>query len=69
MPNQPTNDLAPVLREIGRRLTRRTTVVVLSPHPGPALLHEMERLRRRGSDVIAVSPTAATDDDRWAGSA
>ena len=34
MPNQPTDDLAPVLREVGRRLTRRTTVVVLSPTPG-----------------------------------
>ena len=34
MPNQPTDDLAPILREVGRRLTRRTTVVVLSPRPG-----------------------------------
>ena len=49
MPNQPTNDLGPVLREVGRRLTRRTTVVVLSANPGPSLIHEMERLRRRGS--------------------
>ena len=56
MPNQPTDDLAPILREVGRRLTRRTTVVVLSANPGPALTHEMERLRRRGSDVIHVSP-------------
>ncbi len=68
MPNQPTNDLAPVLREVGRHLTRRTTVVVLSPRPGPSLLHEMERLRRRGADVISLSPRAS-DDDRWAGSA
>ena len=59
MPNQPTDDLAPILREVGRRLTRRTTVVVLSASPGPALTHEMERLRRRGSDVIHVAP------DRW----
>ncbi len=70
MPNQPTNDLAPVLREVGRRLSGKTTVIVLSAHPGPSLQHEMERLRRRGADVIAVSPSAiATDDDRWAGSA
>jgi uncharacterized protein (DUF58 family) len=62
MPNQPTNDLGPVLREVGRRLTRRTTIVVLSPHPGPSLRHEMERLRRKGSDVILLSPTA--DDER-----
>ena len=43
----------------GRRLTRRTTVVVLSPMPGPSLTHEMERLRRRGSDVIHVVPAGA----------
>ena len=58
MPNQPTDDLAPILREVGRRLTRRTTVVVLSANPGPSLTHEMERLRRRGSDVIHVAPDA-----------
>ena len=57
MPNQPTDDLAPILREVGRRLTRRTTVVVLSSNPGPSLTREMERLRRRGSDVIHVAPT------------
>ena len=56
MPNQPTDDLAPVLREVGRRLTPRTTVVVLSPRPGPSLEHEMERLRHKGSEVVHVSP-------------
>jgi uncharacterized protein (DUF58 family) len=56
MPNQPTNDLAPVLREVGRRLVRRTTVLVLSPAPGDALRYEMEVLRRRGTDVVHVSP-------------
>jgi len=67
MPNQPTNDLAPVLREIGRRLTRRTTVVVLSPRPGPALRQEMERLRRKGSDVIALAGDPGwRDDPGWA---
>lgn len=65
MPNQPTNDLGPVLREVGRRLTRRTTIVVLSPHPGPSLRHEMERLRRKGSDVVLLSPTA-DDGERTA---
>ena len=56
MPSQPTADLAPVLREIGRRLVRRTTVIVVSPRPGPWLVHEMDVLRRRGSSVIHVSP-------------
>jgi uncharacterized protein (DUF58 family) len=68
MPNQPTTDLAPILREVGRRLTRRTTVVVLSNRPGPSLAHEMERLRRRGSDVLHVSPADAFEDDRGAAS-
>jgi uncharacterized protein (DUF58 family) len=57
MPNQPTSDLGPVLREYGRRLVRRTTVLVISPRPGPSLLHEMDVLRRRGSDVIHLAPT------------
>jgi uncharacterized protein (DUF58 family) len=56
MPNQPTHDLASVLREVGRRMVRRTTVLVLSSDPGPALRHEMERLRRRGADVIHLAP-------------
>jgi uncharacterized protein (DUF58 family) len=56
MPNQPTTDLAPVLREAGRRLTRRTTVVVLSPSPGPSLLREMEVIRRKGSVVVLLAP-------------
>jgi uncharacterized protein (DUF58 family) len=59
MPNQPTSDLGPVLREVGRRLVRRTTVVVVSPRPGPALAHEMEVLRRKGYDVIHLSPIEA----------
>ncbi len=56
MPNQPTNDLGPVLREVGRRLTRRTTIVVISPNPGPGLDREVETLRRRGSDVLLLAP-------------
>lgn len=59
MPNQPTGDLGPVLREVGRRLTRRTTFVVISPSPGPSLLHEMEILRRKGSEVVHLSPVEA----------
>ncbi len=59
MPNQPTSDLGPVLREYARRLVGRTTVIVISPDPGPSLRHEMDVLRRRGSDVIHLSP--ATD--------
>jgi uncharacterized protein (DUF58 family) len=56
MPNQPTNDLAPVLREVGRRMVRRTTVLVLSADPGPSLFHEIAVLRRRGADVVHVAP-------------
>jgi uncharacterized protein (DUF58 family) len=56
MPNQPTSDLGPVLREHGRSLVQRTTVIVLSPHPGPSLRQEMDVLRRRGCDVIHLSP-------------
>lgn len=59
MPNQPTTDLGPVLREVGRRLVRRTTVVVISPRPGASLLHEIETLRRKGSDVFHLSPIEA----------
>ena len=59
MPNQPTSDLGPVLRELGRRLVRRTTVIVISPRPGPSLTHEMEVLRIRGCDVIHLSPLEA----------
>jgi uncharacterized protein (DUF58 family) len=56
MPNQPTNDLGPVLREAGRRLTRRTTIVVISSNPGPGLAREVETLRRRGSEVVLLTP-------------
>jgi uncharacterized protein (DUF58 family) len=59
MPNQPTSDLGPVLRELGRRLVRRSTVIVVSPRPGVSLSHEMEVLRRRGCEVIHVSPLDA----------
>jgi uncharacterized protein (DUF58 family) len=59
MPNQPTNDLGPILREMGRRLVRRTTVIVVSPRPGPSLTHEMEGLRRRGCEVYHLSPLEA----------
>ncbi len=61
MPNQPTNDLGPVLREVGRRLARRTTVIVVSSRPGPSLEHEMEVLRRKGSDVVCLSPPEAAE--------
>ena len=56
MPNQPTTDLGPVLREIGRRLPERMTVVVVSPRPGPSLRREMDVLRRRGFEVVHLSP-------------
>jgi uncharacterized protein (DUF58 family) len=60
MPNQPTSDLASVLREVGRRMVRRTTVLVFSTYPGPALHHEMEVLRRRGADVVHLAPGGMT---------
>jgi uncharacterized protein (DUF58 family) len=60
MPNQPTSDLSAVLREVGRRMVRRTTVLVFSSYPGPALDHEMEVLRRRGADVMHLTPGSAT---------
>lgn len=63
MPNQPTSDLGPVLREHGRRMVTRTTVVVVSPDPGPALRHEMGVLRRRGSDVIHLSPLGGAAEE------
>jgi len=59
MPNQPTSDLAPVLREYSRQLARRMTVVVVSPRLGPGLRHEIAVLRRRGSDVIHLAPPSA----------
>jgi uncharacterized protein (DUF58 family) len=60
MPNQPTSDLAGVLHEVGRRMVRQTTVLVLSPDPGPALRYEMEVLRRRGADVVHLAPDDPT---------
>jgi uncharacterized protein (DUF58 family) len=62
MPNQPTNDLAPVLREVTRRVGRRLTVIVVSPRPGPALVHEMAALRRRGCDVIHLAPPSRLEE-------
>jgi uncharacterized protein (DUF58 family) len=59
MPNEPTSDMAPVLRETGRRMGNGMTAVVLSPRPGPSLRHEIMVLRRRGADVITVSPLDA----------
>ena len=59
MPNEPTSDLAPVLREYGRRLGRESVALIVSPRPGPALRHEMGILRRRGISVLHVSPLDA----------
>jgi uncharacterized protein (DUF58 family) len=59
MPNEPTSDLAPVLREVGRRWGKGTTAVILSPRPGHWLRHEMAVLRRRGTDVVHLSPLTA----------
>ncbi|MGH2556053.1 MAG: DUF58 domain-containing protein [Actinomycetota bacterium] len=59
MPNEATSDLAPILREAGRRMGKGTTAVVISPRPGPWLKHEMATLRRRGVDVLHLSPLEA----------
>jgi uncharacterized protein (DUF58 family) len=59
MPNEATSDLAPLLREVGRRLTRDSTAVVLSARPGPWLQQEMVVLRRRGAAVLHLSPLEA----------
>jgi uncharacterized protein (DUF58 family) len=59
MPNQPTGELGAVLREVGRRLTRSTTFVVVSPGPGPMLVREMEALRRKGSEVVHMPSPAS----------
>jgi uncharacterized protein (DUF58 family) len=59
MPNEPTSDLAPILREVGRGMTRTMVAVVVSPRPGPWLRHELEILRRRGTEVIGLSPLEA----------
>jgi uncharacterized protein (DUF58 family) len=56
MPNEATSDLAPILRLTGRDLGREATVVVLSPRPGSWLKHEMTVLRRRGAEVLHLSP-------------
>jgi len=59
MPNEPTSDLAPVLREAGRRLGSNTIVVVVSPQPGYWLQEGMALLRRRGAQVVHLSPLDA----------
>lgn len=59
MPNEPTSDLAPVLREAGRRLNRDSTAVVVSARPGPGLRQQMVMLRRRGASVVHLSPLEA----------
>lgn len=59
MPNEATSDLAPILREAGRGMGQDTTAVVLSPRPGPWLRHEMGALRRRGVEVLHLSPLEA----------
>jgi uncharacterized protein (DUF58 family) len=59
MSNEPTSDLAPILRETGRGLGRNVTAVVISPQPGPWLRHELEVLRRRGAEVLHLSPLEA----------
>jgi uncharacterized protein (DUF58 family) len=64
MPNEPTSDLAPVLRETARRLERGTTAVVITPRPGPHLRHELAALRRRGTEVVelcTLSPSPAAE--------
>jgi len=56
MPNEPTTDLGPMLREYGRRLGHETTVVLIAPRPGPRLRQEVAQLRARGTAVVELSP-------------
>ena len=56
MPSEPTADMGPVLRESGRRLSHETTVVLITPRPGPRLRHEVAQLRGRGTAVVELSP-------------
>jgi len=56
MRNEPTADMGPVLREAGRRLGHETTVVLISPRPGPRLRQEVAGLRGRGTAVVELSP-------------
>jgi uncharacterized protein (DUF58 family) len=56
MPAQPTGYLGPALRDVGRALPRRTTVVVFSAEVTPLIEREMHLLRRRGCDVVLVGP-------------
>jgi len=60
MPNEPTCDLGPVLRETSRGFSRETSVLVISPRPGPSLRAEVGALRRRGIRVHETSPL-----ERW----
>src|SRR5919198_2074515 len=59
MPNEPSSDLAPMLRELGRGLSRTAAVVVISPRPGPWLREEIEVVRRRGLEMVELSPIEA----------
>jgi uncharacterized protein (DUF58 family) len=56
MPADPTADAGPVLREASRGLAPGASVVLISPRPGPRLRMEVDVLRRRGVEVVHVSP-------------
>jgi uncharacterized protein (DUF58 family) len=66
MPNEPTSDLAPILREAARPLGRGTVVVAISSQPGLGLRHEIGTLRRRGLTVETPSLFEATGRS-WTG--
>lgn len=56
MPGDPTADAGPVLRDAARGLAAGGSVVLISPRPGLRLLAEADTLRRRGVEVVHVSP-------------
>ncbi|MFN2591110.1 MAG: DUF58 domain-containing protein, partial [Actinomycetota bacterium] len=60
MPNEPTSDLGPVLREHARKVSPDTALVVVTPRPGARLRQELGILRRRGAAVVELSPLEAT---------
>jgi uncharacterized protein (DUF58 family) len=61
MPAQPTGYLGPALRDMGRTLPRRTTVVVFTAEVTPLLEREVHVLRRRGCDVVLIGPDGSRE--------
>jgi uncharacterized protein (DUF58 family) len=61
MPAQPTGYLGPALRDMGRALPRRTTVVLFTAEVTPVIEREVHVLRRRGCDVVLIGPDGSRE--------